>query len=182
LHEGHAARSLEWLAAGLADFSLSSIPREPPEGILFMPCGELHWSLLTLPDHPLLRLDTVSLADIARWPLITYESDYGSRTAITRAFTQAGEKPDIVMSAGNADAMRQYVLCGLGIAIVARSPREHEDGNRLQTIDIRHLIPSGRFYIGIRRAGVLGEAAKSVIGLLAPDALGQLASSGAGIA
>jgi LysR family transcriptional regulator, cys regulon transcriptional activator len=174
LREGRSARSLAWLASGEADFSISSIPAEAPDGLMFLPCGQLHWTVLTLPDHPLLALSRVRLADIARFPVITYESDYSSRAAINRAFAQERLEPDIVMSAGNVDAMKKYVQCGLGIAIVARSEHDHDEDSALAAIDIRHLIPSGRVHIGVRQPGFLSKAAVRLIAMLAPDALSML--------
>ena len=76
--------------------------REPPEGVLFMPCGELHWSLLTLPDHPLLRLDTVSLADIMLAPQIDFfvgipewETLAGPHSNLRSWITRMNERPSM---------------------------------------------------------------------------------------
>ena len=176
LREGRSAQTREWLAEGLADFSISSAPSEPVPGLLFFAYSELHWIALVRPEHPLLkRGPDVTLSDVADHPLITYNADYSSRAVLMRAFNRDGLTPDIVMSAPDADVMKKYVLSDLGVALVTHLAYDAGVDSGLLAIEIKHLIPSMTLSIGIRQPNDLSNAARAMINLIAPSVIGSMA-------
>ena len=177
LREGRSAQTLEWLADGMADFSISSAPSEPMPGLLFFPCNQLHWIVLLRPDHPLrARGKDVTLSDVAAYPIITYNADYSSRAVLMRAFNRDGVTPDIVMSAPDADVMKKYVLSDLGIALVTNLAYELVIDVDLVALDLRHLVPSMTLSIGVRQPNDLSNAAMAMIKLIAPSAAAAIAA------
>jgi DNA-binding transcriptional LysR family regulator len=71
--------------------------------------------------------------------LITYHAGYTGRTRIDIAFAQAGLRPDIVMSALDADVIKTYVELGLGIGIVASMAFNPEKDGGLRRLDSAHV-------------------------------------------
>ncbi len=70
-------------------------------------------------DHPLARATRPTLADVAAYPIVTYEVIFTGRPHIDEAFARAGITPDIVLTALDSDVIKTYVREGLGIGIIA---------------------------------------------------------------
>ncbi|PLV17817.1 LysR substrate-binding domain-containing protein [Pseudomonas guariconensis] len=67
-------------------------------------------------QHPLLELDEITLADVAREPLIQLNVDEIDRTA-QRIWSQASLRPQIALRTASTEAVRSLVAAGLGLAL-----------------------------------------------------------------
>ncbi len=72
-------------------------------------------------DHELAARDRVSLADLARYPVICLPVGTGIRTAFDRACAEAEARPDIALQASAPAAVAALAVRGLGVAILSRS-------------------------------------------------------------
>ena len=91
------------------------------------------------------------MEEIARYPIITYDFAFTGRSPIKRAFDATGIKPNVVLTAIDADVIKTYVALGLGIGILAKMA--FDPGARPRTcalIDASHLFESSTTRIGIR--------------------------------
>ena len=61
----------------------------------------------------------LTLKDIARHPIVTYETQFAGRSKIDDAFAEAGIEPSIVLEAVDADVIKTYVQSGMGVGIIA---------------------------------------------------------------
>src|SRR3954464_9269726 len=88
----------EWVLSGKADLGIATEGLSQFPDLVSFPC--YRWShLIVVPDgHPLLGQSPVKLADLADYPLITYDLGFTGRSHIDAAFAQAGVKPDIVLT------------------------------------------------------------------------------------
>ncbi|ATA22510.1 MAG: LysR substrate-binding domain-containing protein [Gibbsiella quercinecans] len=68
------------------------------------------------PLHPLLEHESISLADVAKQPLIQLNVDEMDMHA-QRIWARAGLKPDIAMKTASTEAVRSLVAAGIGISI-----------------------------------------------------------------
>ncbi|MBI4194544.1 MAG: hypothetical protein HY526_05635, partial [Betaproteobacteria bacterium] len=59
--------------------------------------------------HPLLRLRQVGLRHICRYPLITYDGKLAGGWRVMQAFEEKGLKPNVVLTATDADVIKAYV-------------------------------------------------------------------------
>ncbi len=168
LQQGHVGQITHWLATGEADISVSAAPSHPPASLVYRPFRRVHRIVLAPDDHPLLEVRTPSLADLARYPIITYDSEYTAYTQIMQSFAAAGLVPNIALSTSDADTMKTYALCGLGIAIMADSAFEPAHDQGLHAIDARHLFPSSAINIGINRERPLDRHALRFLEMLDP--------------
>jgi len=73
-----------------------------------------------------------------------------------------------VLSATDADTMKTYVQCGLGVAIVADTVFDKLRDRTLRMIDARHLFETNPVYIGLRRKVHLPNYMLHFIELYAP--------------
>ena len=105
--------------------------------------------------HPLTRLKRVALADLAEYPLITYQSEYTGRSKIDAAFEREGLAPDIVMSAVDADVIKTYVELGLGVGIVASLVVTDGRQGDLVVLPVGELFELNTTWIAVRRGHYL---------------------------
>ena len=137
--------------------------------MVFLPCHKLHRVILTKHEHSLSQKTRIQLADIAPYPIITYNSESLARTRIMDAFQSKGLTINIVLSSYDADTIKRYVLAGLGIAIVAHTVYDPKHDKGLHAIDAGHLFGSSMVHIGLRRNLHLPTYMLSFIELFAPS-------------
>src|SRR5690606_10618194 len=109
-----------------ADLAVISTAGGVPEGGLAVPLYT--WRRVLLASHPLAGLDRApGLAELARHPLISYESSTRPDSSMRRAFVAAGVEPQLAMTARDANLIKTYVRAGLGAGLLAEmavGPRE----------------------------------------------------------
>ena len=76
----------------------------------------------------------MTLADLARYPLVTYVFSFDGESSLKKAFAKRNLEPDVVFTARDADVIKTYVRMGLGVGIVA-SMAEDCDGGDLVAIN-----------------------------------------------
>ena len=74
--------------------------------------------LITSPDHPLARADTVDLVDLAGVRMISMPIDDACAIRAARALERVGVEPDVVFRSDDNLTTQRLVAIGLGVAIV----------------------------------------------------------------
>jgi LysR family cys regulon transcriptional activator len=169
LHQGSPKQIAAMLLSGEADVGIATEALASFGQLVAMPCYRWTHSIVVPPVHPLLALDApVGLADLARFPIITYETGYTGRTHIDEAFERAGLKPDIVLSAMDADVIKTYVELGMGVGIVAAIAFDAERDRNLRALDARHLFEVNLTRLAVRRGAWLRGYVYAFIESFAP--------------
>lgn len=123
-------------------------------------------------DHPLTRLGRPpTLADLAAWPLIGYESLIRPESSVSQAFAQAGLKPLFAYTAQDSELIKQSVLQGLGVGLVAEmavSPEPPIPDRRLAVIDVGDLFPVCATWAVVPVGVVPRPYALDLLSILAP--------------
>ncbi len=114
-----------------ADLALvSSSGRPPPNGIA-VPLYSWRRVVVVPHGHPLARREQApTLDELAREPIVSYESSLRPESSLRQAFAEAGLEPRIAFTARDADLIKTYVRAGLGIGILAEmalSPGQDDD-------------------------------------------------------
>lgn len=169
LHQGSPKQIAAMLLSGEADVGIATEALASFGQLVAMPCYRWTHSIVVPPGHPLLGLDgPPTLAELARHPIITYETGYTGRTHIDEAFERAGLKPDIVLSAMDADVIKTYVELGMGVGIVASIAFDGERDRSLRALDARHLFAVNLTRLAVRRGAWLRGYAYAFIESFAP--------------
>jgi LysR family cys regulon transcriptional activator len=105
--------------------------------------------------HPLLADGNVTLERLAQYPIITYDIGLTGRWSIDAAFKRAGLRPEIVLTAMDADVIKTYVDLGLGVGILASIAIDEDFPARLRAIDARNLFSINTTSVAVRRGGLL---------------------------
>jgi len=120
-----------------------------------MPCYRWNRCILVPKEHPLAKLDTVSLADVAEYSIVTYVFGFTGRSKLDEAFADQDLAANVVFTATDADVIKTYVRLGLGIGIVAHMAFDEEVDNDLVAIEAGHLFDSSVTSIGFRKGTYL---------------------------
>jgi len=169
LHQGSPRQVAEMLLAGEADIGVATEALAHYPQLVALPCYRWTHSVVVPPGHALLTHDgPITLEQLARFPIITYESGYTGRTHIDEAFAKAGLTPDIVLSAMDADVIKTYVELGMGVGIVASIAFDAERDRTLRALDARHLFEVNMTRLAIRRGTWLRGYVYAFIEAFAP--------------
>ncbi|MEF9997199.1 MAG: CysB family HTH-type transcriptional regulator, partial [Burkholderiaceae bacterium] len=123
LLEANPTQIAAMLVNGEADLGIATESLADSPGLLSIPVYEWQHIVCVPAGHPLGQFikkpETLTLKDMARFPIVTYETHFAGRSKIDAAFAAAGIEPNIVLEALDADVIKTYVGVGLGIGIVA---------------------------------------------------------------
>jgi len=169
LHQGSPKQVAEFLLNGEADIGVATEALTQYPEFVTLPCYRWTHSIIVPPDHPLLSLtQPLTLAQLARYPLITYEAGYTGRAHIDDAFARERLTPEIVLSAMDADVIKTYVELGMGVGIVASMAFDVERDDRLRAIDARELFEVNLTRLALRRGAWLRSYVYDFIESFAP--------------
>ena len=141
MHQGNPQQLVKWAANDVVDFSICTEELAQSEKLESIPCYRWNRCLITLPDHPLLKIKTPRLADLCDYPLITYVMGFTGRKSLGETFRHAHLKPNIVLSAADTDIIKTYVLDGLGAGIIASMAYNKNIDKSLRFKDLSDLFP-----------------------------------------
>lgn len=168
LHQGSPTQIAELAVSGEVDFAIATEAIELFEDLIMMPCYRWNRCVITPIDHPLTRLDKPTLADVARYPLVTYVFGFTGRSRLDEAFKAAKLEPTVVFTATDADVIKTYVRLGLGVGIIARMAYDPDHDYDLASLDASHLFASSSTRIGFRRGTFLRAYMYDFMELFAP--------------
>jgi LysR family cys regulon transcriptional activator len=151
LHQGNPQQVCERVLAGEADLAIATEAIADYPELLMLPCYEWNRCVVAPLGHPILKTERLTLEEIARWPIVTYDFAFTGRGQINRAFFSHGIAPRVVLTALDADVIKTYVGMGLGIGIVARMAYDPQVDRGLGMLDAAHLFDSSTTRIGLRR-------------------------------
>lgn len=178
LRQGSPQQIADMLLTGEADIGVATEALADYDQLVTLPGYRWSHSVIVPPEHPLLQQSTpISLEDLARHPIITYEHGFTGRAHIDEAFAREGLAPEVVLTAMDADVIKTYVELGMGIGIVASIAFDPERDRLLRAIDARHLFEINLTRIAVRRGIWLRDYAyhfiESFVPTLTPDVVRQ---------
>lgn len=169
LHQGSPKQVAEMLLSGEADIGVATEALAHYDALVALPCYRWTHSIVVPPGHELLDVQgPITLDQLAKHPIITYEAGYTGRAHIDDAFTKASLRPRIVLSAMDADVIKTYVELGLGVGIVASIAFDSERDRTLRALDARHLFEVNLTRLAIRRGTWLRGYVYAFIEAFAP--------------
>jgi len=167
LHQGSPTQIAEWLLAGEADLAIATEALDRYPEIVALPCWQWSHCVVAPENHPVLG-KTLTLAEIARYPLITYDTAFAGRSKINAAFERAGLSPNVVLTAIDSDVIKTYVALGLGLGIIARMAFDPGRDSGLVACDASHLFEANVTKIGLRRGTHIRQLEYALIERFAP--------------
>ncbi len=131
---------------GIATESLSANP-----ALLAFTFYRWYHGVIVPKGHPLEAIKPLTLKAISEYPIVTYHEGFTGRGMIDKTFGVAGLKPEIVMSALDADVIKAYVSLGMGVGIVASMAFDEEKDSGLTLLDASELFEENTTVLALRR-------------------------------
>jgi len=169
LLQGNPKQVAEMVTNNLADVAIATEAIAEVDGLVSLPCFQWEHMVITPTDHPLLKLKSITLEDIAAYPLITYDAAFAGRNKIDQAFARRALKPDVVLEAIDADVIKTYVELGMGIGIIAGLAYNPTRDINLKAIPAGHLFGMNLSRVALKEGAYLRSYVFTFIELLAPS-------------
>jgi LysR family cys regulon transcriptional activator len=156
IKQGSPTQICEFVLDGSADIAIATEGIDQFPELVSLDCYQWNRSIIVPDNHPLLELRrNVTLADVAAYPIITYDFAFAGRSKINRAFEAEKLNPNVVLTAIDTDVIKTYVGLGLGIGIIASMAFDARRDQGLFAIDASHLFQPSTTHIGVRRDAYL---------------------------
>lgn len=182
LHQGTSEQIAELVASNQVDFAIATGSQQLFPELVLLPCYQWDRIVLVQRDHELAQLkQPLSIATLARYPLVTYVFSLTGESSFKAAFAAEGLEPDVVFTARDADIIKTYVRMGMGVGVVAAMAWECQDKEDLVALDAVGLFPRVTTWIGYRRDSVLRGYMVDFAELLAPHLLPELTQRAANL-
>jgi len=166
LHNVTGRDGMEMLRSDEADFAIGSM-LEIPDDIHYHPIFQFNPVLITPPDHPLSRLENVTLKDIGPHGLILPPRHLSTWRMVDVVFHQHNIPYTVTLEAGGWEVIKKYVEIGLGISIVTDICLTGDE--RLATIPLDRYFPTRSYGAVIRKGKYLSIAARTFLAMMDPD-------------
>jgi LysR family transcriptional regulator, cys regulon transcriptional activator len=168
LREGSPEQIIDLVTEGAVDIGIvtESYPEQPT--LVLLPCYQWNRAVITPLDHPLLKEKALTLEAIARYPIVTYDFAFTTDSPIRKAFDSRNLKPNVALTAVDADVIKSYVELGVGVGILAKMAYDEARDTKLKMIDAAQLFEPSTTRIAIRRNAYLRRYVYDFIELFAP--------------
>jgi LysR family cys regulon transcriptional activator len=134
-----------------ADLGLATESLADHAELITLPCYEWQHLVVTPLNHPINAVAEISLADLARYPLVTYDPAFTGRRRIDQVFAQHALKPDIVLEAIDSDVLKTYVELELGVGLIAEMAINPERDTLLRARPVGHLFGQNLTRVAFKR-------------------------------
>jgi len=169
LRQGNPTQVCEYVLTGEADVAIATEAIEHYNDLVMLPCYQWNRCVIAPLGHSILEVSPLSLEEIAKHPIVTYDFAFAGRSQINKAFETRGLVPKVVFTAIDADIIKTYVALGLGVGIVAAMAFDPERDTQLRAADASHLFEWATARIGLRRGSFLRGYVYGFIELFAPQ-------------
>jgi len=168
LIQGNPPQIAEMTLSGKADIGIATEALDHFPRLLALPGYTWHHGVIVPKHHPLAGETRVSLEQLARHPLITYDPAFAGRSHIDEAFAARELVPDVVLAAIDSDVIKTYVELGLGVGIIAAMAYDPKRDRELRLLNAGHLFRTNTTRIALLRGRRLRAYTYTFIELFAP--------------
>lgn len=168
LQQGTPKQISEMASRGQVDFAIASEAINLFDDLTLLPCYRWNKSIIAPIDHPITKIQPLTLEVIAEFPIITYVFGFTGRSKLDRAFNQKQLTPNVVITAADTDVIKTYVREKHGIGIIATMGFKEDDRKDLCCIDASHLFESNITWLGLKQGFFLREFQYKFIQTFAP--------------
>ena len=169
LHQSSPREIVTMLLDGSADIGVATEALEENSDVVAFPYHSWDHAVIVPEGHPLEKVEPLTLAAIAEFPIITYDRGFTGRPRIDQAFEKAGIAPDIIMTALDADVIKAYVELGLGVGIVASVAYDARRDQGLRLLEAKGLFERNTSRIAVRQGRYLRGYAYRFLELCSPE-------------
>jgi LysR family transcriptional regulator, cys regulon transcriptional activator len=168
LHQGTSEQIAEMVSADRVQLAIATGSDGLFPGLVLLPVYRWTRQVIVPKQHPLARIQKLSIKDLAEFPLISYVFSFTGASSLHSVFAREGLVPKVALTARDSDVIKTYVRLGLGVGIVASVAIEPQHDADLVVLDAAHLFPIHTTWIGFRRGTLLRNFAYEFMQLFGP--------------
>ncbi len=165
LRQGAPRELAEMVIQGDADIAIATETLDRYPELVTQPLYRWHHCVIAPRAHPLAAEKKLTLAKIARYPIVTYDAAFSGRSALDETFAAAKLETDIVLTAIDTDVIKTYVREGLGIGIIASIALDSLDAD-LAVMPASRLFPERVTKLAYRKNAYLRGFVRSFMASL----------------
>jgi len=156
---------MELLRNDKVDFAVGSM-LEVPDDLIYEPIVTYNPVVITPLDHPLSRLDKVTIRDIGQYGLILPPRHLSTWHIVKMVFAQHNVNFEVTLEAGGWEVIKRYVSLGQGISIVTDVCITEDDRTSLNVIPIGRYFPKRSYGIVTRNGKFLSAPSQRFIEIM----------------
>ena len=168
LHQGNPTQVAAQTASGDADVGIATEALASFPDLITLPCYSWNRCVLVPRGHPLAKVKPLTLAAIAKYPIVTYDFTFTGRSQINAAFEAEGLAPKVVLTALDSDVIKTYVELGMGVGIIAQMAYDAARDTGFEKLEAGHLFAPSTTRLALRRGVFLRGYIYDFIALFAP--------------
>ena len=168
IQQGNPGQIAELLTQDRADIAIATEGIANTPGVLALPGYQWQHVVMVPLSHPLLNQASITLEELAKYPIITYDKAFAGRSKIDAAFAQRNLTPDILLEAIDADVIKTYVEAGMGVGIVAGLAYDPDRDRNLKVLPVGHLFGNNVTHLGVKQGAYLRSFVYTFIELFSP--------------
>ncbi len=180
VHQGNPKSMCKLAANNQVDFVIASEVIDEQGELITIPTYSWNRYIVVPTNHELTRMSTITLADLAEHPILTYMLGLTGRSQLDKTFQAANLEPKVAFTATDSDVIKTYVRLGLGAGIIAEMACNMDDAD-LQYIDASHLFPDSQIKVGFRHSRHISAFQYEFLQMLIPyldiDVIKELAKT-----
>ena len=156
---------MELLRNDKVDFAVGSM-LEVPDDLIYDPIVTFNPVVITPLDHPLSRMEKVSIKDIGKYGLILPPRHLSTWHIVKMVFAQHNVNFEVTLEAGGWEVIKRYVSLGQGISIVTDVCITEDDRNKMKVIPIGQYFPKRSYGIVTRNGKFLSAPSQRFIEIM----------------
>lgn len=168
LQQGTPAVVAEQILKGEVDIAIATEALEDKKQLISLPCYRWARCIIVKQHHPLLEATRLTLDKVIEYPIITYALGFTGRYKVDEAFSAVGLRPNIVLTAVDADVIKTYVRLGMGVGIIAKMAFNDKMDKDLVALDVGHLFGMSTTFIALKRDKFIRNYIYRFIEMFAP--------------
>lgn len=168
LQHGNPSQIVQALTSGTATIGVTPYMDSNSRDIAFLECRTNRRIVLAPKKHPLTHRKQCSIEEIAKYPLVAFESSISAWQSVLEVFDAAGVKPNIILSAIDADVVKDCVERGLGLTALTEVAYNPKRDRGLAILKTTNLFPPSITSVAIHRKRHLPHYIFDFIEIFAP--------------
>ena len=156
---------MELLKNDKVDFAVGSM-LEVPDELNYDPIVTFNPVVITPTNHPLSRLEKVSIKDIGKYGLILPPRHLSTWHIVKMVFAQHNVSFQVTLEAGGWEVIKRYVGLGQGISIVTDVCLTERDRENMHVIPVDQYFPKRSYGIVTRKGKFLSAPSERFIEIM----------------
>jgi DNA-binding transcriptional LysR family regulator len=170
-----ASMMQEMILNGEVDFGIGMKDQLISKKLSFLSWKAFDRILMADRDHPLCKKKTITLGDIAGYPLILTRLGR-TKKVVVDAFVQSNLGYEIVMEMDSPEIIKKFLVNNMNVSVFSSIALTGEDKDRMAVFNVRHLFGEVEYGMYYSKDKFVSSVMKQFVNFAVPEIADQLHS------